>query len=163
MKLYVNAKSKKAINESLASGQTIYGTNYSMFGGGGTYALSGAIPDGTVIAVYDKMVGGSPYPKAYGTWSAAKCMVKVLLFVLLSSGAFAQSTIKRDADGNFIQVSKSKEPPVKTGHWYKDSKGKLYDVYVTSTGKYFVTKVSGKTGKEYRYYLQNKEGGFPVF
>ncbi len=134
-----------------------------MFGGGGTYALSGALPDGTVIAVYDKVVGGSPYPKAYGTWSAAKCMVKVLLLVLLSSGAFAQSTIKRDADGNFIQVSKSKEPPVKTGHWYKDAKGKMYDVYVTSTGKFFVTKVSAKTGKEYRYYLQNKDGGYPVF
>jgi hypothetical protein len=156
MKLYVNAKSKKAINESLASGKTIYGENLSMFGDGGTYALSSAIPDGTVIAVYDKVVGGSPYPKAYGTWSAAKCMVKVLLFVLLSSGAFAQSTIKRDADGNFTQVSKSKEAPVKTGHWYKDSKGRKYDVYMNAKGRLFVIKTSAKTGKEYRYYLPIK-------
>lgn len=72
MELYVNAKSKKAINEAIASGRTIYGTNFSMFGGGGDYILSSALPSGTVIKVYEKYVGGSPYPKAYGTWDGKK-------------------------------------------------------------------------------------------
>ena len=72
MELYVNAKSKKAINEDLANGRTIYGENFSMFGGGGTYVLSSALPKGTVIKVYEKRVGGSPYPKSYGTWDGNK-------------------------------------------------------------------------------------------
>lgn len=68
MKLYVNAKSKKAINDRLAAGETVYGENYSIFEGGGTYALSSGLPDGTVIAVYEKMVGNNPYAKAWGIW-----------------------------------------------------------------------------------------------
>jgi hypothetical protein len=36
MTLYVRAKSKKAITESLAIGNHVYGTNYSMFGGDGS-------------------------------------------------------------------------------------------------------------------------------
>lgn len=72
MEIYVQAKSKKAINEALTAGKTIYGYNYSMFGGGGDYALSSALPKGTVIKVYEKMVGGSPYPKAYGLWDGNK-------------------------------------------------------------------------------------------
>jgi hypothetical protein len=76
MKLYVNAKSKKAINEALANGQTIHGENFSLFGDGGTYTLSSALPTGTVIAVYDRMVAGSPYPKSYGTWDSERRVVK---------------------------------------------------------------------------------------
>lgn len=72
MELYVNAKSKKAINDMIAEGKTVYGLNYSIFGNGGEYALSSALPVGTVIKVYSKMVGGSPYAKAYGTWDGSK-------------------------------------------------------------------------------------------
>lgn len=72
MEIYVNAKSKKAINDMLVEGKTVSGYNYSMFGGGGSYVLSSALPVGTVIKVYEKMVGGSPYAKAYGTWDGNK-------------------------------------------------------------------------------------------
>lgn len=72
MEIYVNAKSKKAINDMLVEGKTVRGYNYSMFGGGGEYMLSSALPVGTVIKVYEKMVGGSPYAKAYGTWDGSK-------------------------------------------------------------------------------------------
>lgn len=72
MELYVQAKSKKAINELLKAGAQVSGYNYSIFGGGGSYVLSSALPIGTVIKVYEKMVGGSPYPKAYGTWDGSK-------------------------------------------------------------------------------------------
>lgn len=72
MEIYIQAKSKKAINEALAAGKQIHGYNYSMFGGGGNYALSSALPIGTVIKVYEKLVGGSPYPKSYGTWDGNK-------------------------------------------------------------------------------------------
>lgn len=80
----------------------------------------------------------------------------IILLLLLSGSTFAQS-VKRDEQGNFISVAKTKEPPQKTTFWYKDSKGVKHDVYVTSTGRHFVLKVSAKTGKEYRYYLEPKQ------
>ena len=72
MKLYVQAKSKKAINEMLKEGKQITGYNLSMFGDGGLYVLSSALPVGTVIAVYSKMVGGNPYATSFGTWDGTK-------------------------------------------------------------------------------------------
>jgi hypothetical protein len=73
MTIYVQAKSKKALNEMLAAGNTVVGVNYSIFGDGGNYILKqGSIPDGTVIKVWEKLVAGSPYPKAYGTWDGNK-------------------------------------------------------------------------------------------
>ena len=41
MKLYVNG-TKKAANEMIVKGQSIYGVNYSIFGGGGTYSVTEA-------------------------------------------------------------------------------------------------------------------------
>jgi hypothetical protein len=73
--LYVKAKSKKAINESLASGFEVYGDHYTLEGGRNVW-LDEKLPSGTVIKVYEKTVGGSPYAKAYGTWDAKKNRVK---------------------------------------------------------------------------------------
>lgn len=73
MTLYVQGKSKKAINELLAKGRIVIGFNPSPFGGGGEYILKqGSVPEGTVIKVYEKIVGNTPYPKAYGTWEKNK-------------------------------------------------------------------------------------------
>lgn len=163
MELYIQSKSKKAINERIAQGQSVYGTNYSMFGGGGTYKLDESLPSGTIIKIFEKMVGGSPYTKSYGKWNAVKRMVVCIAMVLMASGAYSQE-VRRDANGNYIQVGKAKSEPKKTGHWYKDSKGKMWDVYVTEKGRLFVIKTSAKTGKEYRYYLPVKQGdGYQVF
>lgn len=72
MKLYVQAKSKKAVNDLLKAGESIRGYNYSIFGDGGMYFLTSALPAGTVIAIYEKLVGGTPYAKSYGTWDGSK-------------------------------------------------------------------------------------------
>ena len=59
-------------------------------------------------------------------------------------------------EGNtFVQVSSrgSNAEPVKTPYQWKDSKGNVYDVYMSSTGSCFVNKISSKTGKTYKYYL----------
>ena len=77
MKIYVQAKSKKAINDMLSEGKTVIGFNPSIFGDGGNYILAnGSIPHGTVIAVYEKIVGGNPYAKAYGTWDDKRQQIK---------------------------------------------------------------------------------------
>lgn len=72
MELYVNASSKKALNERLANKEVVMGTNYSIFGGGGFYQLNESLPPKTVIKVWDKIVNGSPYAKAYGVWDGKK-------------------------------------------------------------------------------------------
>jgi hypothetical protein len=72
MKIYVRAKSKREINERLAAGENVWGTNHSAFGDGGPYQLGPELPNGTVIATYTAMVGGSPIAKYYGTWDGAK-------------------------------------------------------------------------------------------
>jgi len=56
----------------LKQGETFTGINYSMLGGGGEYELNPDLPDGTIVAVYEKMVNGNPHPKSWGTWNASK-------------------------------------------------------------------------------------------
>jgi hypothetical protein len=72
----VRAKSKKAINDRLAAGELIFAESYSMFGGQSYTLGQDNPPDGTVIKVYDKVVAGSPYAKAYGNWDSKKGRVK---------------------------------------------------------------------------------------
>jgi hypothetical protein len=73
--LYVRAKSKKAINEKLEAGQAVYAESFSLFGGK-SGPLHAVAADGDVIKIYEKMVSGSPYAKAYGNWNAKKQRVK---------------------------------------------------------------------------------------
>ncbi len=72
MTLYVQAKSKKALNEQIAIGHVPTGENLSIFGGAGIYRLDHTLPEGTVIKIYEKLVGGIPYAKSYGVWDGKK-------------------------------------------------------------------------------------------
>jgi len=55
---------------------------------------------------------------------------------------------------NFTQVAKTtKGKEIKTIYTFTDSKGKTSPVWLSSTGKAFVKKVSKKSGKEYKLYL----------
>jgi len=71
MTLYVQGKSKKALNELLANGTTVIGTEYSLRQPQ-NYTLNSDLQDGTVIKVWEKIIGGNPYAKAYGTWEKNK-------------------------------------------------------------------------------------------
>lgn len=70
----------------------------------------------------------------------------------------AKPNVEMTADGNFkaLQRSTSAATAEQTGKTYTDRQGKVYPVYKTGKGKYFINKVSGKTGKEYKYYLVTK-------
>ena len=78
------------------------------------------------------------------------CISMMLAFGLVSN---AQS-VQRQGN-NFTQVSnkKSAGKETKTQYTYTDSKGVVYPVYLSSTGKAFIKKVSKKTGKEYKQYV----------
>ena len=79
----------------------------------------------------------------------------VLLIMAISFVANAQSANFERQGNTFVSKSSrgSKAEPIKTKFTWKDSKGKEYPVYMSSTGSCFVMRVSSKTGKEYKSYL----------
>lgn len=85
-------------------------------------------------------------------------IVLILWFVFFSyTGALAQdkkSTIERQGN-EFIQKSNSytKGQVIKTDYVYVDSKGQRDTIYISSTGKAFVYRISKKTGNVYKRYL----------
>ena len=86
-------------------------------------------------------------------------IVLILWFAFFSStGALAQDNKKPTIEqkGNvFIQKSNGRGSGqvTKTNYIYEDSKGQRDTVYISSTGKAFVFKVSKKTGSVYKKYL----------
>ena len=79
MKVYIQANSKKAINEALASGKKVPAVEYNMFNPNGQYMtdhILNDLPTGTIVSVFSKYVGGQPYAKAYGSWDKEKNKLK---------------------------------------------------------------------------------------
>lgn len=74
--IYIQGKSKKAINEKLAAGQPVHGMEYDFFTGDRAHTLNGDVPKGTVIKIFGQYVGGNPYAKSYGTWDPVKNRIK---------------------------------------------------------------------------------------
>jgi hypothetical protein len=72
MDIYVQSKSKKAINEKLANNEIVSGYHWSILGGGHYFELDEKLPVGTVIKVYEKLINGNPYAKSYGVWDGKK-------------------------------------------------------------------------------------------
>ena len=85
----------------------------------------------------------------------------VLIFLLMAmfsaAGVMAHGEIVRE--GNIL--SQAKPEPISTGYMWKDKDGNLYPIYkiLNKKGvwKYFILRVSKKTGKEYRYYLPEEQ------
>ena len=82
-----------------------------------------------------------------------KLFITAMMLLSLSMVSQAQS-VQRQGN-NFTQVStqKSSGKETKTQFTYTDSKGNVYPVYLSSTGKAFIKKISKKTGKEYKQYV----------
>ena len=84
-----------------------------------------------------------------------KLFLAAIMLLSMNVGVQAQNVIK--SGNTFTQVSnkggKSGGKETKTQYTFKDSKGNVYPVYLSSTGKAFIKKVSKKTGKEYKQYV----------
>ena len=87
-------------------------------------------------------------------------LVVMLWFITLSINAQSTTTTQQqptiERKGNtFIQKSSrsSNGQVIKTNYVYQDSKGNQDTIYISSTGKAFVFKVSKKTGNIYKKYL----------
>ena len=84
-----------------------------------------------------------------------KLIIAAIMLFSLNVGVQAQNVVK--SGNTFTQVSnkggKSGGKETKTKYTYTDSKGNVYPVYLSSTGKAFIKRVSKKTGKEYKQYM----------
>lgn len=84
-----------------------------------------------------------------------KIIIAAIMLFSLNVGVQAQSVVK--SGNTFTQVSnkggKSEDKETKTQYTFKDSKGNVYPVYLSASGKAFVKRVSQKTGKEYKQYV----------
>lgn len=76
MQVYVKAKSKKEINEKMAAGIAVRYLEYKMLDC--NEGVVADLPLGAVVKIYDKMVGGNPYAKAYGNVAVKKDGAKYL-------------------------------------------------------------------------------------
>lgn len=84
-------------------------------------------------------------------------MNKIILalsgILLLTAPAFSQDFKKDGKQYSSIKAEKASVPDEKTGFTYKDSTGKVYDIYISKTGSCYILRVSKKSGKTYKSYL----------
>ena len=82
---------------------------------------------------------------------------KAIIFISFACCAYIGASAQNvQRQGNtFTQVTNKKSvgQETKTQYTYKDSKGVEYPIYLSSTGKAFIKRVSKKTGNEYKQYL----------
>lgn len=81
-------------------------------------------------------------------------IIIIMALMLVNTNIIAQSFTR---NGNtFTQVSSKsdKKEATLTKFTWKDSKGIEYPIFITSSGRCFVNKVSKNTNKEYKYYLK---------
>lgn len=79
-------------------------------------------------------------------------LLLLLLALCCCIDAVAQNV---ERQGNtFVQKKSERDnTSTKTSYVYTDAKGNSYPVYLSSTGKAYIVKVSKKTGKEYKQYI----------
>ena len=76
-----------------------------------------------------------------------------LMLMSLSLGVQAQNVERKGNTFTQVTNKKSSGKEVKTQYTYTDSKGNTYPIYLSSTGKAFILRVSKKSGKEYKQYM----------
>jgi len=92
--------------------------------------------------------------------SNSSIFITIILFIILMIGICTKGfsntndsiktpNVTITIEGNFKELPKE----ILTDKTYTTIDGKIFPVYKSSTGKYFIKKISPKTNKEYRYYL----------
>lgn len=66
---------------------------------------------------------------------------------------FAQEYTRNGKEFSTVKQEKTKSSDTPTGYTWKDSKGNVYDIYISKRGACYIIKTSKKTGKTYRQYL----------
>lgn len=77
----------------------------------------------------------------------------IALFLLVAGMASSQVVVK-DSTGMYTTLKATNTPDKLTGEKFKTSKGEIFPIYVSENGKYYILRVSKKTGKQYKQYLK---------
>ena len=84
------------------------------------------------------------------------------LITVLATATVAYSQPKPNVikQGNtYVPIGQAEgKEDVLTGDFYKAKDGTMYPVYRSKKGKLYVIRVAKTSGKEYKYYLTEKEG-----
>jgi len=91
-------------------------------------------------------------------------MKKILLCAIcIAFGATlsAQNYTRNGKEFSVVKQVSKKVSDEKTGYTWKDSKGNVYDIYITAKNACYTIRVSQKTGNEYRAYLP-KEASYEI-
>ena len=80
----------------------------------------------------------------------------VVLIASFSMPVMAQAQVTRQGN-TFVQVStKSGKSSAQQTKYTYEVGGKKYPIFITKNGRCFINKVSSKSGKEYKYYLDEE-------
>lgn len=77
-------------------------------------------------------------------------MKKIFLVLAILFGSIAVKAEVIQQGNSFIQVE-AKDTP--TSFTYTDKEGRIYPIFKSQKGSFYIVKISKKTGKEYKYYL----------
>jgi hypothetical protein len=82
--------------------------------------------------------------------------IALIIAILATSFTLHSQTVHKDASGNYVVVKAIKDSTGGrlTGEYFVTSKGEKFPIYKSDKGKYYVIRISGKTGKEYKQYLK---------
>ena len=69
------------------------------------------------------------------------------------TACYAQTYVRNGKEFSTTITKTGDSQGKKTGYTWKDSKCKVYDIYVSSRGSCYIIRTSAKTGKQYKSYL----------
>ncbi len=84
-----------------------------------------------------------------------KKIVLLLAALLVVVSASCQNYVRNGKEFSVAKKEKvsSTSEGKKTGYTWKDSKGNVYDIYMSFRNSCYIIRKSSKTGKEYKSYL----------
>jgi len=85
----------------------------------------------------------------------ALMLIASLMLLFPEARASVQDYVRNGNEYSAARKS-SESTDVKTTFVWKDSKGNVYDIYITKNNACYVNRVSSKTGKPYRQYLSKE-------
>lgn len=82
-------------------------------------------------------------------------LIPFLIALLFSGISFGQN-VTRDSKGNFVAAKAQNDTATAklSTYTFTGTKGEILPVYVSKNGKYFIIRVSAKTGNSYKQYLK---------
>lgn len=84
-----------------------------------------------------------------------KKFLSLSLAILVAVASYGQSYQRNGKEFSAVKKERaaSNSEGNKTGFTWKDSKGKVYDIYISPKGSCYIIRISSKTGKKYKSYL----------